>query len=86
MTFVVRWSNQAEGFLSKLPAEVARRIVHKVDKVKDNPFHFLEHHEGADFLKLRFGSYRLLLDVDLTVGVVFVRALGHRRNIYKGHD
>jgi mRNA interferase RelE/StbE len=83
MTFVVRWSKQAERFLGNLPAEVARRIVHKVNTITDSPFHFLEHYEGADFYKLKVGSYRLLVDVDPTVNAISVRVLGHRRNVYK---
>jgi len=84
MTFVVHWSKQAERFLGKLPAEVARRIVHKVNVITDRPFHFLEHYEGTNFYKLRVGSYRLLVDVDPTVNVISVRVLGHRRNVYQG--
>ena len=84
MTFVVRWSRQAERALDKLPTEVARRIVNKVNVITDNPFHFLEHYEGADFYKLRIGSYRLLVDVDPATNVIAIRVLGHRRNVYKG--
>lgn len=53
-------------FLAKLPREIARRIVNKVNSIKDSPYHFLEHYEGADFYKLRVGAYRLLVDVDVT--------------------
>jgi mRNA interferase RelE/StbE len=84
MTFVVRWSRQAERFLGKLPAEVSRRIVNKVNTITDDPFRFLEHYEGADFYKLRMGSYRLVVDVDSTANVISIRVLGHRRNVYQG--
>ena len=83
MFFAIRWSRQAERFLSKLPAEVAHRITHKVNRVKKKPFHFLEHYEGADFYKLRVGDYRLLVDVNISEKVISVRVLGHRRNIYR---
>jgi mRNA-degrading endonuclease RelE of RelBE toxin-antitoxin system len=55
MAFAIWWSRRAERFLSKLPAELARWITHKVNRVKKEPFHFLEHYEGADFYKLRIG-------------------------------
>jgi len=83
MTFVVRWSKQAERFLAKLPREIAQRIINKVNSIKNNPYHFLEHYEGADFYKLRIGAYRLLVDVDVTGNVISVRVLGHRRNVYQ---
>ena len=83
MSFVIRWSQQAERFVAKLPNDIARRIVNKVNSIKESPFHFLKHHEGADFYKLRVGDYRVLVDVDTAEKVVYVRVLGHRRNIYQ---
>ena len=83
VSFAIRWSKQAERFLAKLPIEIARRVVNKVNSIKDNPYHFLEHYEGADFYKLRVGIYRLLVDVDMADNVISVRVLGHRRNVYQ---
>ena len=83
MTFVVRWSKQAERFLAKLPRKIARRIINKVNTIKCNPYHFLEHYEGADFYKLRIGDYRFLVDIDVAENVISVRILGHRRNVYQ---
>jgi mRNA interferase RelE/StbE len=84
MPFIVHWSEDAEEFLAKLPGQIAQRIVHKVDSIKHNPFHFLEHYEGNDFYKLRVGCYRLLVDVDLQEKIISIRVIGHRRNVYKG--
>ena len=72
-----------QRFVAKLPSEIARRIVSKVNSIKDSPFHFLEHHEGADFYKLRIGDYRVLVDVDTAEKIIYLRVLGHRRNIYQ---
>jgi mRNA interferase RelE/StbE len=83
MTFTIRWSRQAERFLGKLPRQIAHRIVAKVNTIRDDPFRFLEHYEGAAIFKLRIGNYRLLMDVDLKTSTISVRLLGHRRNIYK---
>ena len=82
ITFSIRWSKRAERYLAKLPKEIARRIFNKVNSIKGNPYHFLEHYEGADFYKLRVGAYRLLVDIDVTENVISVRVLGHRRNVY----
>ena len=83
MTFVVRWSTRAESSLAKIPREIAQRIINKVNSIKDNPYHFLEHYEGADFYKLRVGIYRLLVDINVTENVISVRVLGHRGNVYQ---
>ena len=84
MAFEIRWSKDADRFLAKLPGQMARRIVRKVDSIKDKPFHFLEHYEGDDFYKLRVGCHRLLVDVDPSAKIIAIRVIGHRRNIYKG--
>ena len=70
MTFAVRWSRQAERFLGKLPWQIAHRIVGKVNSMIEHPLHFLEHHQGPDFFKLRVGSYRLLVDIDLRTSTI----------------
>lgn len=83
VAYAVRWSKRAEQFLGKLPRQIAHRIVSKVNTMRDNPFRFLEHYEGAAVFKLRVGRYRLLVDVDLKANIISVRVLGHRRNVYK---
>ena len=83
MVFIIRWGRRAERFLSKLPENIARRIVHRVDDLKHEPFRFLESYAGADFYKLRVGGYRLSVDVDLKEKSVSIRIIGHRRNIYQ---
>ena len=85
LTFVIRWSRQAERFLSKLPRQIARRIIGKANSITAHPFHFLEYHHGSDFFKLRVGSYRLLVDVDLKTNLISVRVLGPPRNVYEGN-
>ena len=82
MTFTVRWSKRAEQVLSKLPKQIAHRIVRNVDTMRGNPFRFLEHYESAAIFKLRVGNYRLLMDVDTSANVILILALGHRRNIH----
>jgi len=64
MTYTIKWNPKPYKFLEKLPKEITLRILDKVEKIKDDPFHYLEHYEGADVYKLRVGDYRLLIDVD----------------------
>ena len=45
MSFSVEWDEKALGFLKKSPKNVSERIFNKVESIKDNPFHFLEHYE-----------------------------------------
>ncbi len=83
MTFVVMLHPRVDRFIDKLEHSVAQRIRTKLRLLRDEPFRFLEHHEGADVFKLRIGDYRALIDMDSTKRIVYVRHLDHRKRIYK---
>ena len=83
MSYNINWSKKADKFLEKLPKDISKRIVHKVNSIKDNPFHFVEHYEGESYFKLRIGDYRVLLDIDTSSKLIEVRVVGHRGNIYE---
>jgi len=83
MAFGIEWSERAERTLSKLPGRISSQIARRVDSIRDNPFHYLEHYEGEDVYKLRIGEYRALIDVDFSNKLLKVRIVGYRRNIYK---
>ncbi len=82
MIYLVKWAPKPLKFLEKLPKEMSVRIVNKLEIVKNDPFHYLEHYEGADVYKLRIGDYRLLIDIDFSNKVLKVRLLDHRGRIY----
>ena len=83
MSYSINWSKKSEKFLEKLPKDISYRIVHKVNSIKDDPFHFVEHYEGESYFKLRIGDYRVLLDIDTSLKLIEVRVVGHRGSIYK---
>jgi len=83
MTYTIKWNPKPYKFLEKLPKEITLRILDKVEKIKDDPFHYLEHYEGADVYKLRVGDYRLLIDVDFPNKILKIRVLDHRSRIYE---
>lgn len=49
MTYEIHWSEKSEKFLEKLPSEISKKIVHKVNSIRENPLHFVEHYEGDIF-------------------------------------
>ena len=83
MTFDVRLHLRVDGFIDKLERLVAERIRKKLRMLKEDPFRFLEHHEGAGVFKLRIAQHRALVDVDTKRRIVYVRHLDHRKRIYK---
>lgn len=82
MSYKINWTPKSFKFLEKLPKNIAARILNKVEAIKDEPFHYLEHYEGADFYKLRVGDYRLLIDIDFSNKILNVRVLEHRSKVY----
>ena len=72
-----------DRFIDKLEHDIAERIRKKLRLLTNDPFRFLEHHEGANVFKLRIGDYRALIDVDTKKRIVYVRHVDHRKRIYK---
>ena len=83
MSYSIKWTPLALNELENFPGDIIERIINKVENLKDDPFHYLEHYEGAKVYKLRIGDYRALIDVDFSNKILTVRIVGHRKNIYK---
>ena len=82
MSFFIEWDEKVIDFLNKLPKNLSERIVNKVNSIKENPFHFLEHYEG-EYYKLRIGDYRALIDIDFERKVLIIQLIDKRGKIYK---
>jgi len=82
MSFSIEWDEKVLGYLKKLPKNISERIFNKVESIKENPFHFLEHYEG-EYYKFRIGDYRALIDIDFENKILIVQILDKRGRIYK---
>ena len=82
MTFDIEWHSNSRKFLRKIPSDIARRIVKKIKKLRENPFRYLKHYEG-DGYKLRIGDYWALIDADAENKVLIIRVLDKRGRVYK---
>lgn len=78
----VELSSRAAEQLEALEAETAERIVRKLDDVVFKPDHFLKRLSNSPYHRLRVGDYRIIIDWRKDDDVLFVREIGHRRNIY----
>jgi len=83
MTFNVEWHPKATKNLSKLPQELIKRVLNKIDEVKEDPFRYLEHFEGKKVYKLRIGDYRALVDVDFQTQTLYIQVFDKRGRVYK---
>lgn len=83
MTYLVKWRPKVLHELEKLPKVVSKRIVRKIDSIKEEPYHLLERLAGDPGYKLRVGDYRIIIDVIENEKILAIRVVGHRRNVYE---
>ena len=81
--YSIKWNPRVIEYLEKLPEDISLRIAKKIEQIKENPFHYLEHYEGDKVYKLRIGDYRALIDVDLNNRVLYIQVIDLRSRIYK---
>jgi len=77
MSFSIEWDEKALAYLQRLPKFISERIFNKIESIKENPFHFLEHYEG-EYYKLRIGAYRALIDVDFKKKILIIQVVDKR--------
>lgn len=80
--YEVIFDKKALHFLNKLDEITRKRIWNKIQECKLEPFRFLEHLEDIRGYKLRVGDYRVIIDVQENIKVLFVLRVGHRKNVY----
>jgi mRNA interferase RelE/StbE len=78
----VEYSDRAAEQLEGLEQEIAERIVSKLDEIVWKPDHYLKRLQDSPYYRLRVGNYRVIIDWQRDEDVLFVRRVGHRRNIY----
>ena len=77
------FDRKALEFLESLPKDLRLRIFSKITAAKDNPLHFFERLEGRQDYKLRVGDYRVIADINRSLGRIEVTLIDHRKNVYK---
>lgn len=83
--FSYKFKPQAVKDLKKLPFDIQKRIVKKLDYFvsAQNPLSFADHlidYEIGSY-RFRIGDYRVIFD--LKDEKIIILTLGHRKNIYK---
>ncbi len=83
MSYSIKWRKQSLNQLRKLPKEISKRIVIKINLARDNPKRFFEKLINVPGFKIRAGDYRAIVDIIDEEKIIAVRLIGHRKNIYK---
>ena len=83
MSYTIKWRKKSLDQLRKLPKEISKRIVIKINLARDNPKRFFERLVNDPGYKIRAGDYRTIVDIIEKENVIVIRTIGHRKNIYK---
>ncbi len=82
-TFKVEYSEESLSQLKRLNKNIIKRAIKKVEDARSGPYKFFKRLTGRPEYKLRVGDYRIIADIEQDNGTVFVRSIGHRKEIYK---
>ena len=83
MSWNVLWSGKAKKQLSKMDKKTARRIRDAVLDCADDPFSAVTRLTSSRFYKLRVGDYKVILDLQQGVLIIFVIETDLRKRVYK---
>ncbi len=85
MAYTIQFKPLALRRLEKLPRDVQRRIVSKIEALRDDPFPVgcKKIEVLADAWRIRTGDYRIVYQVHRGVLIVLVLTVGHRKDVYR---
>ena len=76
---------RAEKDIAALPVSTARRILAILAALGDNPRPLgIRKLRGTDGYRLRWGDYRIILEIDDNAQQVVIVRVRHRREVYRG--
>ncbi|MGI0141821.1 MAG: type II toxin-antitoxin system RelE family toxin [Candidatus Micrarchaeales archaeon] len=82
MSYQVTWSQRSRTDLEALDNKISKRIIAKVESIKEQPFSYVKHLVGVPLYSLRIGDYRVIMDIKNKEMVIFVIKIGHRSKVY----
>lgn len=80
----IRYSKQAEGFLTRIPYKHSKNVREKILQYAQNPEslkNMVKKLQNSPFSRLRVGNYRVIFDED--GNVLLVERIEMRGNVYK---
>jgi mRNA interferase RelE/StbE len=84
VSWTVEVQRPAEKELVSLPPQVRERIASGLRALKNNPFpRGVKKLKARDGYRIRVGDYRILFRVDRDARIVWVGAIGHRKDVYR---
>lgn len=82
MKFAVQLSERAAKDLARLPREIQRQVVRKLEDAAADPIRFFRRLSRVRGQRLRVGDYRVLAEIVVAERLSRVAHIGHRQNVY----
>jgi len=84
MTFDVSYSNRSKKFLRKADKVIVKRVIEKIEKLRENPvIHDTKTVEGSKGLfRVRVGDYRILYEVDYKNNLLGIIKIDKKPRVY----
>lgn len=85
-SYQVEFSKSAQKDLNKIPKQHVAKIILAIDKLALDPSHAANSKKMVNWGKtyrLRVGDFRVLYELENSVLIVYVVAVGHRKDIYR---
>jgi len=79
----IEYSDTIRETLDQLEPEDARRIIRKLDEIRDFPEHFLDRLKNHPGYRLRVGDFRVLVDWDKENELIYAIDVFERKNEYR---
>lgn len=84
MRWTVEVQRPAEKELVALPPDVRERIAKTLLGLKENPFpQGVQKLKARDGYRVRVGDYRILFRVDRDARIIWIGAIGQRKDVYR---
>jgi mRNA interferase RelE/StbE len=83
--YTITFARSARKELENLPANIADRILRKIEALAENPRlpGVIKLQGGKNFWRLRIGDYRVVYSIDDFFRIVDVAIVRHRRDVYR---
>ena len=83
-SYEIRFKRSAEKELKGIPQPDLKRVIKKIWSLAVEPYpHDSAKLTGVPGYRIRQGDWRVVYDVDDDAGVVTVRKVAHRRDVYR---
>ena len=84
MAWTVIFTVKAERDLGKLPDDIAKRIILKIEEIaKDDPYQKLDKMTNSPYYKFRVGVYRGIVNIVNDKMILLLVKVKHLSNVYK---